>query len=267
MMADTTVGQQVSAARDRVIDWLAAHAAHLGTSMDAQGLRTLCTQELPDLIGHRAMFAAVGRIARDDCTVLHAWNFGCPPELFEQITMTGSRSSQPTFALWLKTESPMFIDTTVGADTSIATALTRHGLECRAVHGIVDGCGSLGSCIACFGLCPDDRIRVTEGLRLIVPYLHVSLMRMCREKSMQLAATLTDRERQLIRLVVEGQTNPQIAREWCRSVATVRNLLHVLMNKLGVNTRAQLAVAAIQTGLLDSEIPLPPNGACAGEIS
>ena len=266
-MQETTVGQQVSAARSRVIDWLAAHAAHLGTSMDAQVLQTLCTEELPDLIGHRAMFAAVGRIARDDCTVLHAWNFGCPAELFEQITMTGSRSSQPTFALWRQTESPIFIETAAGVSGSVATALTRHGLECRALHGIVDGCGSLGSCIACFGLHPDDRIRVTEGLRLIVPYLHVSLMRMCREKSMQLVATLTDRERQLIRLVVDGQTNPQIARAWCRSVATVRNLLHVLMNKLGVSTRAQLAVAAIQTGLLDPEIPLPPNRPRAGESS
>jgi DNA-binding CsgD family transcriptional regulator len=228
--------------------------------MDAESFERLCTESLAELVGHRAMVAAVGRISQDDCAVRHAWNFGCPPDLFGDITSEGAKASQPTLKRWLKAEAPIFIDAVEGESkgTNVGLALARHKLECFAVHGIVDGGGSLGSCVAVFGLDPKDRVRVTEGLRLVVPYLHAALMRLCRERSLQATRMLTERERQLIRLVVEGHSNPQIARQWSRSVATVRNLLHVLMSKLNVSSRAQLAVIAIQTGLLESPIPLPP---------
>lgn len=255
---ETSSGEAAADTRSGVLEWLTAHASLLGTSMDAESFERLCTESLPKLIGHQAMLAAVGRVTHDDCTVLHAWNFGCPPDLFDTITLAGAR--QPTLTRWLKVEAPIFIDSSESEnkDSNVGLALARYKLKCRAVHGIVDGGGSLGSCVAFFGLDPSDRVRVTEGLRLVVPYLHVALMRLCRERSVQATLTLTERERQLVRLVVEGLSNPQIARQWSRSVATVRNLLHGLMLKLKVSSRAQLAVFAIQSGLLDSGIPLPP---------
>lgn len=266
-MRETQSGQATEPAQNDVVSWFATHASLLGSPMDSAKFKWLCAEQLPALIGHQAMFAVVGRMSAQDYTVFQAWNFGYPPELFVHLRGGRTMSSQPTLIRWLKAEKPLFIDADTNdgasaevpdAGTGVSATLARHGLSCRAVHGIVDGGGAMGSCFAFFGLRTDDRTRVIEGLRLVVPYLHVALMRLCRERSMQLRCALTGRERQLIHLVIEGQTNPQIAKEWNRSVATVRNLLHGLMAKLDVSSRAQLVAIAIQTGLLDSGLPLPP---------
>jgi DNA-binding NarL/FixJ family response regulator len=61
---------------------------------------------------------------------------------------------------------------------------------------------------------------------------------------------LTPREVEVLRLLSEGRTNQQIARELLVSTSTVKNHIHQILTKLGASDRTQAAVIAIELGLL-----------------
>ena len=58
--------------------------------------------------------------------------------------------------------------------------------------------------------------------------------------------SLTPREVEVLRLLSQGQTNPQIARNLLFSVSTVKAHVRSILNKLGVSDRTQAAVRAIE---------------------
>jgi DNA-binding NarL/FixJ family response regulator len=59
----------------------------------------------------------------------------------------------------------------------------------------------------------------------------------------------TDREHDVLRLLVEGHSNRQIAQELQVSESTVKNHLHALYSKMGVESRGQAISEAIRRGL------------------
>jgi DNA-binding NarL/FixJ family response regulator len=61
---------------------------------------------------------------------------------------------------------------------------------------------------------------------------------------------LSDREREVLRLVAQGHTNQQIAERLSLSVKTVETYRARLMTKLGLRTRADLVRYALSVGLL-----------------
>jgi DNA-binding CsgD family transcriptional regulator len=60
---------------------------------------------------------------------------------------------------------------------------------------------------------------------------------------------LSPRENEVVRLVADGHTNEEIARELCRSVSTVRTQLRSAMRKLGTSSRTALAAHVAVGGL------------------
>ena len=63
---------------------------------------------------------------------------------------------------------------------------------------------------------------------------------------------LTNREIQVVQLLVRGQSNATIAAELGIQLQTVKNLLSGLYAKLGVATRLQLVLLALRTGFIAS---------------
>ncbi|WP_037357141.1 response regulator [Amycolatopsis orientalis] len=61
---------------------------------------------------------------------------------------------------------------------------------------------------------------------------------------------LTEREREVLRLVGTGMSNADIAARLLVSEATVKTHLNRLMSKLGISSRAQAVVVAYETGLV-----------------
>jgi DNA-binding CsgD family transcriptional regulator len=59
---------------------------------------------------------------------------------------------------------------------------------------------------------------------------------------------LTSLEIAVVRLVVRGHSNAEIAAQLGIQLQAVKNLLSALYAKLGVSTRLQLALLAIRTG-------------------
>jgi DNA-binding NarL/FixJ family response regulator len=61
--------------------------------------------------------------------------------------------------------------------------------------------------------------------------------------------SLTQREEQIVRAIARGLMNRQIAEELRISEQTVKNQLTMIYQKLGVQSRVQLAVYAVRNGL------------------
>jgi len=62
---------------------------------------------------------------------------------------------------------------------------------------------------------------------------------------------LTQREREILRLIVQGNSNAEIARKLYVSNGTVKTHLRKLFTKLAVRDRTQAAVFALRAGLVD----------------
>ena len=63
---------------------------------------------------------------------------------------------------------------------------------------------------------------------------------------------LTPQELEVLRLLAQGRTNPQIARTVLCSVSSVKIHVQNIISKLGVSDRTQAAVRAIELGLATS---------------
>jgi DNA-binding NarL/FixJ family response regulator len=72
-------------------------------------------------------------------------------------------------------------------------------------------------------------------------------------KPPNLSTLLGARDRQLVRLLVEGCSTEEIANRLAIRPQTVKNRLSRIFAKLGVSTRVQLAVYAVRNGLDDPD--------------
>jgi DNA-binding NarL/FixJ family response regulator len=70
------------------------------------------------------------------------------------------------------------------------------------------------------------------------------------EEAALLASQLTEREREVLRLLAEGATSPQIADRMNISRHTVRTHVGSLLGKLGVHSRLEAAAFAVRNGLV-----------------
>jgi DNA-binding NarL/FixJ family response regulator len=63
-------------------------------------------------------------------------------------------------------------------------------------------------------------------------------------------ANLSQRELEVLKLIVEGYSNPEIATKLYLSANTVKTHVRGIMNKLSVDDRVQAAVVALRSGLV-----------------
>ncbi len=61
---------------------------------------------------------------------------------------------------------------------------------------------------------------------------------------------LSPREREILTLLVEGQSNTEIAAQLYLSLNTIKTHVRSILNKFGVDTRLQVAVLAVRKGLV-----------------
>lgn len=102
---------------------------------------------------------------------------------------------------------------------------------------------------------------VAAGQTYVTPAIAAILRRPETVASPPDLEALTLRERDVLRLVGEGFASKQIAALFGLSVRTVENHRAAIMRKTGLHSAAQLAVHAVQLGLVERAIPMRQRGA------
>lgn len=90
---------------------------------------------------------------------------------------------------------------------------------------------------------------VNEGLQILPPHLTGSLFSQIVEHALNglpktvidESVRMTKRERQVIELIADGDTNKEIAQKLHLSTYTVKSHVHNILEKLALNTRVQIA--------------------------
>lgn len=72
------------------------------------------------------------------------------------------------------------------------------------------------------------------------------------ELASRMAGVLTAREKEVLLLLIRGNSNVEIADELSVSMTTVRSHVHHLLRKLGVGSRGQAIAIAYETGLVNA---------------
>ncbi|MFC2015745.1 response regulator [Chloroflexota bacterium] len=98
-----------------------------------------------------------------------------------------------------------------------------------------------------------DAIRsAREGRPVLAPEAMKALMdRTVAPVESPAVEPLTKREREVLSLVAQGMTNPQIAEQLVISTSTVQFHVHNILGKLGVGTRTEAVAMAIQSKLIE----------------
>jgi two-component system, NarL family, nitrate/nitrite response regulator NarL len=104
-------------------------------------------------------------------------------------------------------------------------------------------------------------VSAAQGEATLTPHIATTLLRWvtsltARTPSPEVAA-LTIRERQIVQLIAEGLTNKEIAARLCIEVATVKNHVHNILEKLQVSRRSD-AVARLR--LVEGAEVIHPGG-------
>ena len=95
----------------------------------------------------------------------------------------------------------------------------------------------------------------STGSSPLSPTIAGAVVRRVREQSSNVEQpedllALSEREREILRLVAQGRDNTEIAQELYLSPSTVKNHVSSILDKLGVDSRVQAAVRAARAGIV-----------------
>lgn len=153
-----------------------------------------------------------------------------------------SPDNPPEAILRLSTISPQVKIVALTAARSIALAIQT--LDAGAYGYVLKQSSTDDLCLAIQALCRGEKF-ITHGFASkIVSALQDSTIR----KNAAEALKLTIRENQIVHLLVRGKTNKEIATILSISEKTVKHYMTVLMQKLNVRNRLEVAIAAQTLG-------------------
>jgi two-component system nitrate/nitrite response regulator NarL len=92
---------------------------------------------------------------------------------------------------------------------------------------------------------------VSQGTTQIAPELAAGLARQIRSRSQSDAPVLSEREREVLELLCEGLSAPQIGERLVLGTSTIKSHLSHLYEKLGVSDRAAAVASAMRRGLVE----------------
>jgi DNA-binding NarL/FixJ family response regulator len=96
---------------------------------------------------------------------------------------------------------------------------------------------------------------IAEGGTYVSPALAAYLLRAARTQPKEALWALTEREREILRLLASGETDQDIAAQLYISVRTVRSHLERIRDKTGRRRRPDLTRLAIEQGLIGRTRP------------
>jgi len=129
--------------------------------------------------------------------------------------------------------------------------LTSHTTETEIIAALASGADAY-----CIKGASVDRLlsaisAASEGATYLDPQIARRVMNNLKPPSATAnTAQLSERELEVLKLMVEGYSNPQIAAALYLSPNTIKTHVRGIMNKLAVDDRVQAAVVALRSGLV-----------------
>ncbi len=133
--------------------------------------------------------------------------------------------------------------------------LTSHTLESEVIAALASGADAY--CIK--GASLDRLLSAIEAAKDGATYLDPQIARLVMENLKSPAqatqvnpniSLLSERETEVLKLIVAGKSNAEIAEELYLSTNTIKTHVRGIMNKLAVDDRVQAAVIALRSGLV-----------------
>jgi two-component system nitrate/nitrite response regulator NarL len=97
----------------------------------------------------------------------------------------------------------------------------------------------------------DAIVAVARGETVLAPEVQSGLARELRDRDRPAASLLSERESQVLSLIAEGLSNPEIGERLFISSSTVKTYVKSVLDKLGVNHRAAAVAEAMRRGLIE----------------
>ena len=97
----------------------------------------------------------------------------------------------------------------------------------------------------------DAVLACARGENVVPPEVAAGLVSEIRLRKQSDAPALTPREQEILRLIAEGRSLPEIARELFLGLTTVKTHVQHLYEKLGVSDRAAAVASAMRRGLIE----------------
>jgi two-component system, NarL family, response regulator LiaR len=101
---------------------------------------------------------------------------------------------------------------------------------------------------------PDELVKAirlaSQGMPALAPAATQSLVHALAHRQPKLGYDLTDRERQVLKLLAEGLSNQNIAERLVITPATVKFHTRSIRHKLGTTSRTETAILALQNNLI-----------------
>lgn len=97
----------------------------------------------------------------------------------------------------------------------------------------------------------DTLAAVARGETVLSPDIQSGLVSELRDRDQPARSLLSEREAQVLRLIAEGLSGPEIGARLYISSSTVKTHVKSVLEKLGVNDRAAAVAEAMRRGLID----------------
>lgn len=227
--------------------------ASLAPLSSVEDFRWFIRERIKPLIQHGMMIAGVGRLTVDMLSIRHIVAVDYPKEFLDQLKREVPLSERPVTSHWLIHRRPILLDPVL--DVAMLSEAGKREIEQfnlghLAIHGHLDISGRMGSYFSFAQVRPPLTERYALLLEVLAPHIHTALMKVIPSLGGIASLKFSQKEMQVLRCMVEGRTNREIAAILNKSELTVRNQLHKLFDKLGAANRAEAIREADELGLL-----------------
>lgn len=210
------------------------------------GLMAWINGPMRDFFPFTRVFLAHGEQVAGQIQITHWLAHGHDDSYLHQLAATFDLGVRGSLKWWLTHRRPFCIDAKRPPPFTTSFELDEiqnFGLGRIAGHGILNATSSAGTYFSFAGIPAELADWHLDALTLIAPVLNdlfLGYVAAQQEDLSILLATLTPRQNDIVRLIVNGLDDKAIARELDIAEKTVRNQLTAIYTQLGVCKRAQL---------------------------
>ncbi|VTU32458.1 helix-turn-helix transcriptional regulator [Variovorax sp. PBL-E5] len=229
-------------------DVLAGSVRHV---VDAESLKTWVDGPLQAVLPHRAMLCGQSVAHSGGYAAIQLWSFGVPSTYLAAIECAGGNLRSPIQTRLMRSGEPEYfaVDHVV-PEIDGAWLASFRSTGWRNLLGLAhfegEGQELLLTTAAFYDVKPVPESHRHFLQRKVMPHVHAALsgLRRGAAEAADWAAVLkalTPAEHAITGWVLQGKTNKEIGRLLCKSAETVKRQLALLMRRVGVRNRTELA--------------------------